>query len=304
MSRVNLLCAKSCECFIPFIQNFSFILKKHNIPHTVNFSYDPAQDTQDQLWIAIWMSLVVLPKKCIVLNYDPAVPWVATAFKGLLERSKSLNDSKILTFYDYTTSEANRSEFLKILNPYNIPYAVTYYGASPFYENLHSKLSSNSSGSQIYKDIDVLMYGNLVGRRVPMIRRLIEFCNNNGYKICLRQNNLYGADKIQMIQRAKIVLSYASADTKQFLAHDLARISELICTKNFVLVEYIGDDAVEKIMDKYVAFYGTIEEMFEKIKYYLEHFEERQKRIDGAYERFPKDFSLEKDLLDIIKEHN
>ena len=120
------------------------------------------------------------------------------------------------------------------------------------------------------------------------------------YKLYVRHNNLYGIEKLIYISRAKIILSYASQDTKDYKAHDLARSAELISTGSFTITEYIGDDTVEKKMDKYVPHYATIPEMLEKITFYLENPAERSKMIEKASELFPLEFNLEKSLIDLI----
>ena len=109
------------------------------------------------------------------------------------------------------------------------------------------------------------------------------------------------SEKLATICRAKIILSMASADTKLFHGNDMARLSQPLSTGEFVISEYVGDEKTEGTLSKYVPFYSTIEEMVEKLDFYLTHPEERQKSLDLIKENFHKDFNLEESLLELVR---
>jgi spore maturation protein CgeB len=290
---IYLLCSPHCICFIPFLQNFEFLLKKNNIPASFVLQYDASTDTGEDLWIVIWNNIPILPKKCIIYNMDPMVPHIEQGIKHSIKHSiKQSPHSTIVALVDYCYG-LNRSKLYDI----TIPYKVLLYGYSPYHQ-----LLKNSIVKDTIKDIDILFYGNISERRVPYIKLLIDFANKNKYRIMVRHYDLFNEiEKIKTIARAKIVISIASTDTKLFHCNDLARSSQVISSGGFIITEYIGDSIVEGKMSKYVPHFDTKEEMLEKVAFYLKHPEEREKLIDIAKVCFPLDFPLEKDLIDMVR---
>jgi hypothetical protein len=288
---IYLLCHPRCLCFIPFLQNFEYILNKNGIRSEFVLSYDPKKDSGKHLWIVIWNQLEVLPRKCIIYNMDPMVSHIESGLKSLIYRSPR---SKIIKLVDYCYG-LNQTKLTDI----KIPYSVLTYGYSPY----HKFLKSSILKSDVKQDIDILFYGNVSERRIPMIMELANLCKQKNYKFMVRNYNLFDeSEKVITIARAKIVVSFASNDTKLFHGNDLARSSQVISSGGFVITEYIGDETVESKMSEYVPHYKTVDELVSKVDYYLQNPDERDKLIALASEKFPQQFNLEKDLISLISD--
>ena len=120
----------------------------------------------------------------------------------------------------------------------------------------------------------------------------------------MRYNLFDEREKIITIASAKIIVSFASNDTKLFHGNDLARSAQVISSGGFVITEYIGDGTVETKMSEYVPHYNTVEELVDKVDYYLSNTDEREKMIALAKEKFPIDFNLEKSLIELVSNIN
>jgi len=284
-----LLANSECKCFTFILEHIRYILLKNNISVTIMQNYNPNDDHGEDIWIVIWNALLILPKKCIIYNFDPFIPKVQDMFIQLLVKSP---DTKIIKFIDYCYG--NNYRFLKTLM---LPYEVIPYGYSSYYEHLKNIHLPEYPP----KKIDVLFYGNVNGRRKDVLNTVKNFCNNNSYKLVIRNNNLFDiAERISLISQSKIVISISSADAKTMQTNDLARIAQIISMKEFVITEYIGDTKVENTMSKYVLHYNTVPELLEYIKKYLSNENDRIDMINKAYDSFKQDFNFEKELLNAI----
>jgi spore maturation protein CgeB len=267
------------------------VLKKNQIEAKFVQTYNQTNDDGEDLWIVIWNGLRVLPKRCIIYNMDPMVPHIESEFKSLINRS---TESNILRLVDYCHG----------LNPTkwtNLPYpqSVLVYGFSPY----HSYLKSHFVDPNQKQDIDILFYGNVTGRRIPIIIELNKLAQARNYVVMIRHYDLFDEiEKIRTIARAKVVVSFGSADTIAFHGNDLARSAQVISSGGFIITEYLGDSVVEPTMESYVPHYRTTEQFIELVDYYLKNPEKRREMQDLASQRFCIDFNLEKDLLNLVSE--
>lgn len=287
---IYLLCHPSCRCFIPFLQNFEFLLKRNGIPAEFRLSYDPAQDNGSDLWLIIWNGLTILPRRCLIYNMDPMVPHIEAGLRALIQRSPHATILKLVD-YCYGLNSTRWSDL-----PY--PRAVLIYGFSPYHLEQQTLIMPGSPPEQ---NIDILFYGNVTGRRLPMICQLSKLAQARNYILMVRHYDLFDeTEKIKTIARAKIVVSFGSADTLAFKGNDLARSAQVISMGGLVITEYLGDPVVEPVMATYVPHYRTTEELLYLVDYYLSHPEERQQKRLLARDRLAVDFNLEKDLLQLI----
>lgn len=296
-----LLCHPQCRYFIPFLRNFEYLLKKNGHDAKLVFAYDANTDNGSDLWFVIWNSLPVLPKRCIIYNMDPMVPHIDKQLHELIQRStsKTSSTSKILKFVDYCYG-SNKSKLADILTLHNIPYKILPYGYSK-YHSLVKQFIFSTLPEPVKSDIDILFYGNVSGRRIPLIMSINDFVRRNNYTFMIRNYDLFDErEKILTIARARIIISFASADTLAFKGNDLARSAQVLSSGGFVITEFIGDSTVENVMKEYVPHYSTVDELLELLKHYLSNEAARQAKLKVIAERFPKDFPLEKNLLEII----
>ncbi len=277
-----LLANQSCQCFRSVIDNIYYILTKNGIPVIKMQHYNYDDDSSNDLWIVIWNSLTRLPRRCIVYNLDPLVPTIKDMFLKLVDRSPG---SKIVQFIDYCYGDNYQA-----IQSLNLPYIVIPYGYSSYYEYLNSKYIDTPP----VKDIDVLFYGNVNGRRKELLNRVNDMCKEKSYVMKICNNSIYGDnEKISTIAKSKIIISIASSDAKTIRTNDLARLSQLISTGGFAITEYIGDNVVEGIMDKYVPHFNTEDELLDYVDYYLTNTNERLEMIAKASNLFTIDFNFE-----------
>ena len=254
-------------------------------------------DGPDDVYLVIWNSVYKLPNKCIIYNFDPFCENVLNLFTQLLQRSPN---SEILAFVDYCDG-GNRD----IITNMDFNYELMPYGYSEYHVEQYDKYLRGQKQNH-HKSIDLLFYGNMSVRRNQIAEKINNLCRRKNYRFVIRNNNLYDEDeKASIIERSKIVLSFASSDAKSLRTNDLCRLSPLICNKAFIITEFIGDNLVEPTISEYVVYTSSIDEMLQKIEYYLdrEHTEERLEMAKIAKERFYQDFNLERDLMKIIKKY-
>lgn len=299
---IYILCNVNCRCFIPFLQNFEYILEKNKYEVKLIYSVDNTDlvnsRSNNDLFFVIWNDFSKLPEgRCIVYNMDPMVSHIEESFKKFLSNSSK---STILKVVDYTFSDLNRNAIQKILNELQLKCEIDVmpYG----YSSYHSFFKENICGIEpLEKTIDILFYGNVSERRQPMINGLRELSSLKGYTFIVRNNDLYDErEKILIINSSKIIISFASNDTKKMGCNDLARSAQVISSGNFIITEYLGDYVLESHMQEYVPHYNTIEELIEKVDYYLTYPEERIKLINEANTQFKKEINLEKTLINLI----
>ena len=268
------------RCFDPIIDTFKYILDQNNIDSVIS----PVIEQNDDLWFVIWNKAHVLPKRCIIYNLDPTVEVVSKQMQGLIARSP---DSEIVEIVNYCYGKT-----VEYLNKLPYPCSVMPYGYSKYHQT-----------PDLDKDIDVLFYGNVSPRRRIILHAVNELCSRNGYKFVCRYNNLYNQnEKLQLIARSRIVVSFASEDAKQCETNDLARSSQVISSGNFIITEFIGDKVVEGKMKEYVPHFSTTDELLQLVEFYLEN---PQKRLDkiGQANQFKNDFDLESMFIDLVSKY-
>lgn len=259
-------------CFKSIIETISAILTKHNIENQIIHEIILNED----LWLICWPNIPILPKKCIIYNFDPVVKNVTNQIEALLKNNP---DSKV-KILDYCYSNKNYLYFKSL----NLDYKIIPYGISQY----HMKNKSND------KDIDILFYGGINARRNDILKKL-----KNKYNIHIRINDLYDEnEKAELISRSKIILSIASNDALSCTTNDLARLSFVVSNKGFILAEKIGDKMIENISG---INYFHIDELEKYIDYFLNNLTERQKNIQLVYNNFKKFINFDNDILYFIK---
>ena len=277
MTKVFLLYSKNDICFYSMMVALSHILTKNLIENEVCTEINPEYDNDENLWFCIWEGLTVFPKRFIVFNLDP----LRSVFNSL---KSNLGEAKPICFVNYCTTE---DSFIDLLGFDDIPRKLLRFGYSEYYD---FKLPPQT------KNIDILLYGGNSHRR-NMIHNLLvsEFPDKN---ICFT-NTLYNQhEKNNTINRSKIILS-AAAHEPIYGTNDLARMSETISNKGFMICEPVGDTVIENHLREFIV-YCPITEFVEKIRYYLEHDSERKEMSLIAYDRFQKEFNLEEDFMSLI----
>ncbi len=80
------------------------------------------------------------------------------------------------------------------------------------------------------------------------------------------------------------------------------RVLEIMACKGFVLVNYQEDIAKEFEEGKELVMYRGLEELKEKVRYYLEHEEERQRIAKAGYEKVLREYNYAAKLRKILEQ--
>ena len=162
-------------------------------------------------------------------------------------------------------------------------------------------IKENSETDQRFNPNDCILYGHLDGSpyRTQMIDQVCSKLNestNIGLKVF--DGNLYDHDKMQILSKTKIVLHIPSVENLHTVPW--AKISELMKHKIFFIIEE-SDELYSYNLDQIVVFYkiGNINDLIEKIKYYIENDYARQKVIDKCYTYFTEKYDQSILLRDI-----
>ena len=252
----------------------SKILTKNNIQNDIVHNIHD----NGELFVIFWPNLdQPLPKNCIIYNFDPMVPNVIKELFGII------GDRKDVTIWDYCYSQKNY-DILKCFK-----YQILPYGISEF----------NEIVDDIPKDIDVLFFGGLNDRRREIF---VKFNNDNPkLKVCLKFNNLYDdIERKSFIKRSKIVLSICSNDALSCCTNDLARLSEVISNKTFIIAESIGDKMFESLSG--ITFLDNIDNLTKYVKYYIDR-PEKDIISENTFKNCKKYFNFDEELISCIKQH-
>lgn len=245
-----------------------YILNYHKITYTVKYEIDT---NSDDIWLGIWNDIYTeMPKHYIMFNIEPMnlSRW-KDMFKQKIEKSLFIID------YSYTNVEN-----YKQLNMNN--YKVMPFGYCSFNEEIYNTYKNKDN----IKDIDILFYGSLTDRRNIIVESILELSIQNRFKFVIRNNNLFNYDeKTDLISRSKIIISIASSDPKLIRTNDLLRLSFLLSNKVFFITERIGDTKIEdNILGDYIVYYSEVNELLEKIVYYMNNEDERNNKVNRLYE--------------------
>lgn len=257
----------------------SFILHKNNIDNEVCTEVKPEYDNDEYLWLCIWTGIAVFPKKYILYNFDPLQhAEIESKVRSVLEKTT------VTRFVNYYSTQRPA-----IVDP--IPFSILPFGYAEYYETI-------GTVDVDCPDPDVLFIGSVNGRRLIFFNNLVVTLP--GKRIVVAGTVFDQRVKTSLIRKAKIILSVANFEPSTYNSNDLARMSEVISNKGFMICEPVGDIEVESKLSKYVT-YCQIEEIPERIAYYLEHEDERNAKSLEAYTGLKKEFNLETDFLNLIK---
>lgn len=126
------------------------------------------------------------------------------------------------------------------------------------------------------------------------VRSWEEFEVNNPYLIKLENSHERYNEILNGTQIAIVFLSKINNDTYT------RRCFEIPVTKTLMITTYTDDIASMFKEDKEAVFFRNGEEFVEKIKYYLDHADERQKIAEAGYQRLMKDGHEVADRLNFI----
>ena len=264
---------KGYDCLKHIMDMYIFILEKNGIKCDI----ENVINTDDNIWIGIFNS-GNFPKKFIMVNTEPLnLDYYKNILKDVINNS--------LFIIDYSYGNENIYKDMNISNYFILPVAYCAYHEQI---NIYSNLSVN-------QDIDILFYGALTDRRKNFLNALKPFLNKNNINILVRDNDLYDyKEKSYILSRTKIVITIASRDPKILKTNDMFRLSFLLSNKIFFIAEKIGDTIIEDdIFGDYIEYYSKMEELQDKILYYIKNEEKRKDKANKLYEYSKLNYNIE-----------
>ncbi|MCF8054658.1 MAG: glycosyltransferase [Deltaproteobacteria bacterium] len=164
------------------------------------------------------------------------------------------------------------------------------------------------------RDIPVSFVG-LVG--LKMFRKTyIDYIVSNGIAVDVYGNNspngfISKEKMVEVFNRTKINLNFTGMSTMTTIGKELniqklrrqmkGRIAEIALCGGFVLSDYAsGMEEVFEI-DKEIVVFSSKEEMLEKIKYYIDHDDEREEIAARGYERAQKDYDTHEAIPRLVR---
>ena len=137
--------------------------------------------------------------------------------------------------------------------------------------------------------LEVVFLGTVTKRRQGV---LADVHSSTGIKIHTSNNAHDLSTKSSIFSRFKICLSIGQMNFK-FETNDMARISEVVSNKGFIICEESGDPIEERLRE-YIPFveFNNRAQLIETINYYLTHEEERLAKIEAAYEFLKREFNM------------
>lgn len=199
-----------------------------------------------------------IPNGSIIYNLEPLYDGCRSFTVGYLD---------VLKKYPVVDYQKKNVEYLNKhgINAVHMPYG--------YYEGMTRK-------EETKKDIDVLFFGSLNIRRMPVLMKLIEEEDINFQML----HGCYGKELDYMISRAKIHINCHYADNHPL---ELVRLNYLLANKCFVISEKGWDMDENKIYEGGVAF-EEYSDFVEACKYYLARDYEREKIANEGFELIKK----------------
>jgi predicted peroxiredoxin len=241
----------------------SYAVHQH-IPHSRHlYITEPFDFNDHELYILVGIhefNLNALPKNYVLYNFEQLSARQLHAKKEALELYIHLM-TNALHVWDYNKANV---QYLK-----DHGYAKNNIVHVPFINN---RLQLYHCGE---KTFDVLFCGNYALRRIP----ILESCKSVFPDKLIIAQNIWGGQKGVMHSKSKIVLDIQMNEPKLSL-NPYARYAYGFFYKCLIIAERTSD---YKELEDYIVFYDTVDEMNDKIAYFLEHEEERCSIVEKAH---------------------
>lgn len=178
-------------------------------------------------------------------------------------------------------------------------------------KGFNSHLAQFAANHYLYKDFglkkiyDVVFIGQNFGNR----QMYIDHLKSNGINVLAlgrgwRDGRVTQTQMIEIFNKAKIVLNFSSSAGHHELKFLKGRVFEIPATGAFLLTEECQelDDYFE--VGNELERFTTKEEMLEKVKYYLENEEKREKIAKNGKRKVLENYTFERYLNEILIEKN
>ena len=247
------------KCGIYISRTIQFLLYLNNIPSKIVFKINIKQNN---LYIILFPHTVsFFPKKYIVYQLEQK------------DISKWINNKYILSILyskltlDYSQSNINKFDetLKKKIHLFKIP-LISYFNFKPDCYNKYNI------------EYDILFFGHMNIRRQNIINDIKKKIPNK-YKFHYI-TNLYGDLLFEQILKSKIVLNIHFYENAIL---ETCRINEVLSCNKLVISEYPdnSDKDNKEFYDNLIIYYNNIDDLINKIIFYLENNEEYEKIINN-----------------------
>ena len=174
---------------------------------------------------------------------------------------------------------------LAVTSPSRAAY-VERHGFQPIVVPIGYHPELHGRNLELQRDIDVGFVGNVhSGRRYPILERVRKELEQRGINVSI-QTNLYGEERTEFLNRAKITLNIFRAP------HDFFGLRFLFCAPNKTLM--ISEPVAD--YDPFIPGRHIVAEPIEKfantIEFYLSHDNQRQKIVEEAYRLVQEEYTI------------
>lgn len=194
---------------------------------------------------------------------------------------------------------------LVVVYNYSSKYRFEHYAinAISFYSSYDKNKYFRING--IKKDIEASFVGKISTYKNR--REYIDYLVTNGMPIEIfgqgsKNGEVALGKMVEIFNRTKININFTGTTTKNALSKKLnincrlkqmkGRMTEIALCCGFVLSEYVPGINEVFCIDEEIAVFHTKKDLLEKIKYYLEHEEERESIAEGGYLRALRDYEI------------
>lgn len=194
---------------------------------------------------------------------------------------------------------------LVVVYNYSSRYRFEHYGinAISFYSSYDKNKYFKING--LKKDIEISFVGQITNYEDR--REYIDYVDTNGMPIEIfglgsKNGEVALSQMVNIFNKTKVNINFTGIATKNVLKKRLnidyrlkqmkGRMAEIALCGGFVLSEYVPGINEVFCIDKEIAVFHSKKDLLEKIKYYLEHEEERESIAGRGYVRALRDYEI------------
>ena len=149
------------------------------------------------------------------------------------------------------------------------------------------------------KQHNIIIYGEKWKKFFPLMSHELT-------KKCIFEN-IWGDSLYQLLNQSKIILNINISPWQSIESGVNLRVFEVLAAKGFLLTDYCEELGELFKLGEEIETFKTMEELHDKVAYYLSHDKEREQIAKNGYQRFLESYTWEKrasTLLDRIRRIN
>lgn len=212
--------------------------------------------------------------------------------KGITTIGISLSDPNVFPYNGKVY--ADKFDFFYTNSRYSLENEYPSTGAHVQLMPFAASLKHHYYMPEVKRDFDIVVVAHAREDRLPVIEKLEKICKvgtyGNGWKHSLGVVN--GKEHVKAINSGKMYLSFA----KTVAGFDNVKVGlfEAMACNQVVITSYMEELQSYFDIGKEILCYRNEEELYDLVKYYLEHEDELEEIRERAYTRFLSEHTYEK----------